>query len=192
MSNSRQSDGGIGINWEYDDSIDKGKPRKDWETDRCVLSYRYRTATQEEYFEDILMAIQFYGAMLYPEHNVERLVEYVIKRGYNGYFLYDIDPLRGIPKAMPGRYTTSETQQDIMSEMKDYIEFRGMRDCHDDLLTELKNCRGTEDLTRRDLLVAYAFARLGSKSRHREIISRGLQQQSIDLSSIGMFRRRRI
>lgn len=192
MSNSRQSDGGIGINWEYDESIDKGRPRHEWETDRCVLSYRYRPSTQEEYFEDILMAIQFFGSMLYPEHNVERLVEYVIKRGYGGYFLYDIDALTGRPKAMPGRYTTAETQQDIMAEMKDYIEFRGHKCCHDDLLTELKNCRGTEDLTHRDLMVAYAYARLGSKSRHREIISNSTNVSSFDVSSVPLFRKRYI
>jgi hypothetical protein len=192
MSNSRQSDGGIAINWEYDDSIDKGKPRKEWESDRCILSYRYRPESQMEYMEDCLMAIQYFGAMLYPETNVERLVEHAIQRGYWGYLLYDIDILTGRPKAMPGRYTTGETQQELIVEAKDYIEFRGMSDCHDDLLGECKTLRGTEDLTHKDLFVAYFMSRLGSKSRHRDIISKGQSQQQVNLGNIGMFKKRRM
>jgi len=192
VSNSRQSDGGIAVNWEYDEKVDKGKERKDWESDNCVCSYRYRPESQMEYMEDVIMCMQYFGGMLYPETNVERLVEHVIQRGYWGYLLYDIDLQTGKRKAMPGRYTTGETLQEIFAELKDFVEFRGAQCNHDDLLTEIKTVKGVEDATHKDLLVAYGFARLGSKSRHREIISKNQQQPILNLGSINIFKKRRI
>ena len=48
--------------------------------------------------------------------------------------------------------------------------FEGIRECHDDLLNEIKSCRGVEDFTRLDLKTAFGMALLGSKSRYREIL----------------------
>lgn len=189
FSNSRQSDGGISILWEYDSETDKDKPKTEWESHKCVLSYRYRPATQEEYFEDVLMAIQYYGALCYPEQNVERFLEYVYKRGYGGYFLYDIG-LDGKQKPLPGRYTGSEALQDMIREIKDYIEFRGHVENHDDLLFEMKNFRGVEDFTTKDLLTAFGYALLGSRSRYREIMAND-DGGSVDLGDFGPFQIRR-
>jgi hypothetical protein len=192
LSNSRQSDGGICVYWEYDSKIDGTKNRKDWESDRTVCVYRARPASQEEYFEDVIMTIQYFGAMCYPEHNVERVVSYLVERNMFGYFLYDLDILSGKPKAMPGRYTSTDTWQDAFPLIKDYIEFRGHAECHDRLLNEIKSVRGPESMTHLDLLAAFCMAKFGSQSRHREIISRGTTQQTMDLNSIGLFRKRRI
>jgi hypothetical protein len=138
------------------------------------------------------MTLQFFGAMCYPEYNVERIVEYLIERGFWGYLLFDISILTGKPNPMPGRYTSTETWQEAFPLVKDYVEFRGHKECHDKLLNEIKACRGVESVTHLDLFAAFCMAKFGSKSRHREIISNNRQQQSIDLSSIGMFRKRRI
>lgn len=187
FSGSRQSDGGIAILWEYDDSIDRGKPKDEWDSYKFVLTYRYRPATQEDYFEDVIMAIQYYGAMCYPEQNVEAFIAYMFKRGYGGYFMYDIG-LDGKQKPLPGRYTTTETQQDMIREYKDYINFRGHLENHDDLLGEIKAFRGLEDFTTKDLKTAGGMALLGSKSRYREIID-GQSNQSFDLGNIFTKRR---
>lgn len=181
-SSSRQSDGGIAILWEHDAEVDKSKSKKDWDSFRCVLSYRYRPATQEEYFEDCIMASQYFGAMMYPEQNVEAFISYVYKRGYAGYFLFDIG-LDGKQKPLPGRYTGTEVQQEIVREYKDYIEFRGHAECHDDLLNEIKNFKGLEDFTKSDLLVAFGYALLGSKSRYRELLG-GQNNDSFDIDGL--------
>jgi len=172
-SNSRQSDGGIAVLWEYDPSIDGNKSKKDWESFRCVCSYRYRPQTQEEYFEDVLMCAQYFGAMIYPEQNVEAFLVYMYKRGYGGYGMFDIDITTGKQKPLPGRYNATETNQDMIREIKDYIEFRGHVECHDDLLQEIRLFRGTEDFTKLDLKTAFGMSLLGSKSRYREILSEG-------------------
>jgi len=183
LSNSRQSDGGIAILWEHDPEKDTGIDRKQWSSFRCVLSYSYRPATQEEYFNDVFMAAQYFGAMIYPENNVESFISDMFKMGYGGYALYDIDILTGKQKPLPGRWTGAETLQEMVREIKDYIANRGHVECHDDLLTEIKNFRGVEDFTHKDLLTAFAYALLGSKSRYREFLSER-NNETIDLSSI--------
>jgi hypothetical protein len=185
LSSSRQSDGGMAILWEYDDNIDHGKTKKDWDSFKCILSYRYRPATQEEYFEDVIMACQYYGALMYPEQNVEAFIAHVYKRGYGGYFLFDMG-FDGRPKPLPGRWTGTETQQDLIREYKDYIEFRGHKENHDDLLLEIKSFKGIESFTRLDLKTAFGFALLGSKSRYREILSNMESSDAIDLDGSGL------
>ena len=183
MSNSRQSDGGIAVLWEYDASIDGNKKnKKEWESFRFVCTYRYRPATQADYFEDVIMCAQYFGAMIYPEQNVEALISYVYNRGYAGYFLFDVG-MDGKPKPLPGRYNATETNQDMVREIKDYIEFRGEAECHDDLLNEIKAFRGIEDFTKSDLKTAAGMALLGSKSRYRELLS-GFTTDTIDIDGL--------
>jgi hypothetical protein len=170
LSNSRQSNGGIAILWEHDPEKDKNTDKRTWDSYRCVASYSCRPATQDEYFDDVFMVSQYFGAMIYPENNVESFISAMFKSGYGGYALFDTDILTGKQKPLPGRWTSSNTLQDMVRELKDYIENRGHVECHDDLLTEIKNFRGVEDFTHKDLLVAFAYALLGSKSRYREFL----------------------
>lgn len=170
LSNSRQSDGGISVLWEYDSSVDGNKPKQEWDSFQPVCTYRYRTATQEEYFQDIFMCAQWFGAMIYPEQNVEALLEKMFKWGYGGYGLFDVDMVTGKAKPLPGRYNSTETNQDMVKEIKDWVEFHGHKCNHDDVLNEIKAFRGTEDFTRLDLKTAFGMSLLGSKSRHREIL----------------------
>jgi hypothetical protein len=192
MSNSRQSDGGICVYWEYDASIDGGKDIRDRESDRVVCTYRARPASQEEYFDDVIMTLQYFGAMCYPEYNVERIVSYLIEKGMWGYFMYDLDIMTGRPKPMPGRYTSTDTWEGAFPLIKDYVEFRGHAECHDKLLQEMKAVRGPESMTHLDLLAAFSMAKFGSKSRHREILSSQEQKPQLGLDLSTLFPRRRI
>jgi len=180
-SNSRQSNGGIAILWEKDESQEG--------SNRCILSYNYRPSTQKEFMDDVLMCAQYYGAMIYPEQNVERFIEYMFDMGYGGYALYDIDMMTGKIKSLPGRYTTNDVLQEIFRDYKDYIENHGHREEHDDLLIQMKNIRGVEDATRNDLFVAFGMSLLGSKSRFREYISNtGINNGVIDLDGWGLIK----
>jgi hypothetical protein len=183
LSNSRQSDGGIAVLWEYDASVDGGKSKKDWDSFRCVCSYRYRTPTQEDYFKDVLKCAQWFGAMIYPEQNVDAFLVYMYKMGFGGYGLFDIDMKTGKQKSLPGRYNSTETNQDMVREIKDYVEFRGHIECHDDLLNEIKAFRGVEDFTKSDLKTAFGMALLGSKSRYRELLGEG-RNESIPIDGL--------
>jgi hypothetical protein len=175
--------------WEYDSSIDGKKPKRDWDSDRVILTYRWRPATWNEFIEDMIMAAQYYGAMIFPEYNVEAIVKEVIDAGFGGFLLFDLDLMTGRPKAMPGRYTDVNTWQEVMVDTKDYIEFHGHKENHDDLLLEFKGLKGIEDFTHKDLHAAFGMSRLGSKSRFREIIGNTSGGDSIDLDGSGMSKR---
>lgn len=175
-TNSRQSSGGIAILWEADPQYP--------ESGRCILSYNYRPSTQQEFMDDVLMAAQYFGAMIYPEQNVERFIEYMFDNSFGGFGLYDTDLATGRMKPLPGRYTTNETLQEIFREYKDYIERKGATEEHDDLLLQMKNIRGVEDATRNDLFVAFGMALLGSKSRVREIIKNDGMGEAIPIDDL--------
>ena len=189
-TNSRQSNGGIAILWERDKEIDKHEDKSQWKSYKCVCSYNYRPPTQQEFMEDVLMVAQYFGAMIYPEQNVERFIEYMFDRGYGGYGLHDIDISTGRLKSLPGRYTTNDVLQEIFREYKDYIEFRGAQEEHDDLLVQMKNIRGVEDATRNDLFVAFGMCLLGSKSRYREYMQVQDNSDTFSLDGWGITKKR--
>jgi len=49
------------------------------------LEYVARPQTAETFFEDVLMALYFYGMPLLAENNKPRLLYYLKRRGYRGY-----------------------------------------------------------------------------------------------------------
>ena len=49
------------------------------------LEYIAKPATAEMFFEDVLMALVFYGMPLLAENNKPRLLYYLRRRGYRGY-----------------------------------------------------------------------------------------------------------
>lgn len=180
ISGSRQSDFGIaGL------LIDE-KGIKEF-----ILTYRYRPATQEEGMEDVIMAMVYLNALLYQENNVERLFEYVMQRGYGLYLIWDIDIRTGRVKDKPGVYTSAESKMAYFAEMKSFVEDYALIQNHDDLLQEIKDIKGLEDMTHRDLFTAGCLALIGGQSRYRQVMD--VQNNMVlNLDGIGMFKKRRI
>ena len=58
------------------------------------LEYIARPQTAEIFFEDVLMALVFYGMPLLAENNKPRLLYYLKRRGYRGYSMNRPDKLR--------------------------------------------------------------------------------------------------
>jgi len=52
---------------------------------KFFLEYIARPATAEMFFEDVLMALVFYGMPILAENNKPRLLYYLKRRGYRGY-----------------------------------------------------------------------------------------------------------
>lgn len=176
---SRQSDGGLAV--LYDDR--KGK--------QCfVLSYRNRPASQHEYMEDAIMACQYFSCMCYPETNITDLYKHFIERGYGGYLLYQIDIQTGRFKDKPGEFTRQESRDGYFAAVKDFIQFHGAEENHDDILKEFRDVKGPDDMTHYDLFTAAALALRGNMTRTRQVIE-SQNSMVIDLGDIGMFRKKR-
>ena len=58
---------------------------EDHPPNQFFLEYIARPATAELFFEDVLMALVFYGMPLLAENNKPRLLYYLKRRGYRGY-----------------------------------------------------------------------------------------------------------
>ena len=178
---SRLSDGGIAILWNYDSDIDGGKEMMDWSSYKFVLSYRYRAANTDEYNEDVLKAAVYFGAMVYPETNAPTTYEYFIRHNFGGFLLYDTDKYTNKLKDKPGADSLERSKQELFSLWRDYIEYRGHIEEHSEILNELKNIRGIEQMRHFDLIAAGGMALMGAKSTYVDILDR-IENNDYDLS----------
>lgn len=178
---SKQSDPAMVIKREYDSSIDLSPDPGDWITNDVVLYYRYRPASLIEYCEDVLMAAEFFGAMIFTERNKTRLTEYIIDRGRAGYLKYAVDSLTGKLANEPGYFASNDSKSEGLGFVKDWIEFHAHRCKHLRLLEECRGIRYIDELTKYDGLAAFIACEIGSKSPYGKVQDRR-STQSIDLS----------
>ena len=66
---------------------------EDAPSSQFFLEYVARPPTAEIFFEDILMALIFYGMPILAENNKPRLLYYIRRRGYRGYSMNRPDKL---------------------------------------------------------------------------------------------------
>lgn len=170
VSGTKMSDGGGAIFLDYDKIIDGGKNINDWTTNRLCCTYRNRPFSKDDYFEDMLMMCIYFGAMMYPENNLDDLIKYFDDRGYGGYLKYDTDVITGNFKSRPGFSSLEKSKQTLFSGIRDYIEKHIHRDPHLDFIMECQKIQGIDDMTNWDLLTAVGGAIMGSKSSYSKII----------------------
>ena len=160
---SRKSDGGIGGYYPYDEHIDGGKDRIDWDSDRMILSYRAKPPSSDAYNEDLLMAAIYLGAYIYPERNITNTWEYCIKKGYGGYLKYDINISTGKAEERPGYWLSAGGKEEMFRLLNDYIDRNAFRERHISFLLEAKKIRGPEFLKNEDRLAAHGAALMGAR-----------------------------
>jgi hypothetical protein len=169
---SRLSDGGLTVLWNYDDSVDAGKNKYDWESYKFALTYRNRSSNTDYFNEDVLKACIWYGALLYPETNTMNTYEYFVKKGFGGYLIYDTDKYTGRLKDKPGMDSLERSKQDVFALWRDYIDYRCHKEEHEFLLRELKDIQGIEFMRHFDLIAAGGMALMGAKSIYADVIKR--------------------
>lgn len=173
--------GGGAVFWHRDKKIDPDtKPIQSWESHRFVCTYLYRPSTPEEYGEDMLKMCVYYGAMMYPETNIETLWRYFEQRHFDGYLKYDVDATTGKKKERPGTYSMLNSKQDMFAAMQTYISNHILRERHLDLLKQMKDIVSIDDMTSNDLLTAALLAYWGSESRVNELLVDSFSEE-IDL-----------
>ena len=160
---SRKSDGGIAGYYPYDDRIDGGRDRDEWDSDRFILSYRAKPPSSDAYNEDLLMAAIYLGAYVYPERNITNTWEYFIKKGYGGYLKYDLDISTGKFQERPGYWMGADGKEEMFRLLNDYIDRNAHRERHISFLLEAKKIRGPEFLKNHDRLAAHGAALMGAR-----------------------------
>lgn len=196
----RMSKGGGAVFWDFDGSIDDDKginemPRdvfrnytkQNWMTNRYVCTYLNRVDDKDLYAEHMLRMCIFFGAMMYPENNVDLINEKFESWGFGGYLLYDFDPVKGVVKENAGFHSSESKKQDLFLGLKQYIEEHGHRESHLDLLMECKDIGGLEEMTKYDLFTAGGGCQLGRKSQYARLLRAHLGTgEESDAGSMGI------
>jgi hypothetical protein len=191
VSMGYQSDGGIAVLWEFDPTVDGGKDDPmAWESRRFVASYRYRTASLDEYNEDVLMCCEYFGGMLYVERNKTRTWEHFITRSRGGYLKFDQNLMTGQIADKPGFYSLSANKDELFSEIKDYITFRAHKEVHYTFLEECRNIRSKDEMTKYDRLTAHGAALLGSRSIYGKA-EELMKSYSVNFDGYSLFNKRK-
>ena len=179
----KMSDGGIAAFYKRDPNIDIEDDIEKWVSSRFVATYRYRADGTEEYAEDVLKCALYFGYMVYPENNVDVVQRNFIKWGYEGYLLYDTDPATGLLKNNPGCYTQEAIKMKIFNLVRNYVRFHGHRDRHSDLLREILDIPGRNEMTDFDLFTAAGVALVGTESQ----LGNYLAEQNKDTDDTNIF-----
>ncbi len=162
----RMSDGGIAAYEKRNIMIDPDdRPMDEWQTSRFILTYRHRPETTDRFFEDCIMAAVYLGAKVFPENNLDNCQRYFIQRGYEGYLLYNFDPFTGRRKNNCGFSSRGASKPKIFNLLKDDLERHVKRYRHADLLKEVLDIAGLEDMTNQDLFTAAGGCLLAIESQ---------------------------
>jgi len=179
----RVSDGGGAVYYKHDPNRDPStKPVSEYETARFVCTYVYRPPTRDEYARDMLNMCILYGSMMYPEMNVSIVADKFIEWGFSGYLLYDVDIATGKIKNNPGWTTAGPTvKAKIFNIMRDWVNLHSTRCEHPEVIRELLDIEGPDDMKNRDLFVAMAGCLMGQESMYVDIM-RTFEDEKIDVT----------
>jgi hypothetical protein len=94
---------------------------------KFFLEYIARPQTAEIFFEDVLMAMVFYGMAILAENNKPRLLYHLKRRGYRGYSMNRPDKLRGALSKTEAELggipnTSEDIRQAHAAAIESYIE----------------------------------------------------------------------
>lgn len=143
---------------------------EDFPTNQFFLEYVARPQTAEMFFEDVLMAIVFYGMPILCENNKPGLLKYIARRGYRGFSINRPDKkysnlnsnereLGGVPNSGP------QMIQDHASAINSYIEHNVGKIDVDGNMGQMYFNRTLKD---------WAHFDITNRTRHDESISSGL------------------
>jgi len=183
---SRRSDGGIAVFWDYDAKNEQSQDMMSWDSYSFVLSYRYHPSLTD-YQEDVLMTCEYFGAWFFPENNKDNLIQYFFEKGYAGYLLYDIDATTGKRKSKPGFFSLEASKNELFSQTKEYIRYRGHKEKFSSYLQECRDIRGVEDMKNYDRLTAHGGCLLGLRALRAMT---PMNNEGVDLSKLSIFRKR--
>lgn len=160
----RKSKGAGAVRYPKDDAIDSGNDPSEWVSNKFVCTYLNEITDQGEYCEDMLMMTWLYGAMHYPEVQITQVMDYFYENNCWGLFIYDVDD-KGRRSPNPGTSMLQRDKQDVFQYYMRYINTFGKYENHAELLEQVKDIEGPEQMTDYDLFTAGGCCLLGEHSR---------------------------
>lgn len=151
--------GGVGL-WGYDPQIDGGKPNNDWQSSRIIWTYKNRV-NQAEYFNDMAKAVVYFNMMLNVERNIIDLIKYFLEIGLYGYLLRN-PKSNGMLDETPGYHLQDKSR--LFSGIREYVHQTINREQHSELLQDMKDIKGPEQLFKFDRIAALGGAYMGIRS----------------------------
>lgn len=148
---------------------------------RFVCTYSHRTRDKWLYAEDMLMMCVYYGVQMFPEINIDLLMDYFEQRGYRSFLLHRYDTTKHQFKVNPGASTSEKIKQDIFTEYMNWIENEIDDEMHIEVLEECRDIGGPEEMTDFDLFTAGGYALLGTMSIYDEF--QKIQAEESDVSN---------
>jgi len=144
-------------------------------SNKFILQYISRPATVEIFFEDVLMAIAFYGMPVLIENNKVRLLVHLKNRGYRGFSMNRPDKefhklsttekeLGGIPNSSVDVIQTHANG--IGSWIEEYVGY--------DASGEYRNNGEIGDMPFTETLADWAKFDINNRTKHDPTISSGL------------------
>ena len=148
----RESKGAGVVYMKRDFMIDpEDKPKEDWVTDRFVCTYVNKVPS-EEYNEDMLMMSVFFGCEMFPEMNEELVYKYFRATKFSGLLGYLF--VDGKKKELPGVYISSANKPLGFRLWKLKIERNIRHELHRDVLQDVADIEGLDDMKNYDLFAA--------------------------------------
>lgn len=164
---SRESKGGICIRWLRDYTIDpQDRETSEIQSDKTIATYLNKPETNNEFCEDALKACIYFGALIYPENNINVIQPKFKDWGYSGYLHYDINIETGERKAnagysLAGAGGTKNTAFDLAkTDVNLYIH----KFDHPDIIEQMLQITSKEKLKDYDILSAYLGTLLARNS----------------------------
>ena len=169
VKGGKKSNGAGCVKLKHDPIIDPSeKNTANWKTNRTVCTYTNRVDYKDEYKEDMLMMCIWWGTKNFPENNENAIYEYFKLHGFEKYLQYII--VDGVPEPNPGFTSTLEMKQRLFSLIMDYVTRHGMAEKHREVLQEIYDIRGLDDMTNFDLFTAFGGCELAvyfeNKTKH--------------------------
>jgi hypothetical protein len=164
----RLSKGAAHIFRKFDASVDSGKHQSEWESHNFVCQYLFRPDTFEEFGEDIVKMIRYWGCSINPEDNASALRQYLDKRGYGAFILFrrDFDnvAIMGNGDADKVIRSNPEVIDTYTNRLNTWFFRHGMRCQFPELLEQALQFDPT-DTQKFDCVVSAGFTLIGSEKR---------------------------
>jgi hypothetical protein len=167
-NDARKSKGAGATFYKHDSSVDPELDFKSWVySNRFVCTYSNRTWDKYTFFEDMLMQAVYFGSGVYPEMNIGDIWDFFEDNHFGEYMIFKFIKKTQTESKTPGdQFGNNSKKDEMFTEYSTHLYRHCHREVHDELLTQIKDIQGVDDIRNKDLFAAGGWALIGAKSAY--------------------------